>query len=80
MAYAGAEFAGKILRAFKGEKGIVAPSFVSLEADPSGAAALTKDLGQKLEFFSSNIEFGVSGVSLFLSARGVFNCCFVDLD
>ncbi|KAF9468267.1 L-malate dehydrogenase [Collybia nuda] len=62
MAYAGAEFAAKILRALKGEKGIVAPSFVSLQADPSGAAALTKELGKELEFFSSNIEFGAEGI------------------
>ncbi|KAJ7146071.1 NAD-malate dehydrogenase [Mycena epipterygia] len=62
MAYAGAEFAGKILRALKGEKGIVAPSFVSLEADPAGGAALTAELGTKLEYFSSNVELGPEGV------------------
>ncbi|KAJ7756202.1 NAD-malate dehydrogenase [Mycena metata] len=62
MAYAGAEFAGKILRALKGEKGIVVPSFVPLAADPAGAAALTKELGAELEFFSSNVELGAEGV------------------
>lgn len=62
MAYAGAEFAGKVIRAFKGEKGIVAPSFVSLEADPAGGDALKKYLGQDLEFFSSNVELGTEGV------------------
>jgi len=62
MAYAGAEFAEKVIRAFKGEKGIVAPSFVSLAADPSGGDALTKELGQELEFFSSNVELGTAGV------------------
>lgn len=62
MAYAGAEFASKILRAFKGEEGIVAPSYVSLEADPVGAAALTKELGTELAYFSSNVEFGPKGV------------------
>jgi len=59
MAYAGAEFAEKVIRAIKGEKGIVAPSFVSLAADPSGGDVLKKELGKELEFFSSNIELGV---------------------
>jgi len=59
MAYAGAEFAGKILRAIKGEKGLVAPSYVSLLADRAGGEALTKELGKSLAFFSTNVEFGV---------------------
>jgi len=62
MAYAGAEFTNKVLRALKGEKGIVAPSFVDLKADPAGAAALTKDLGQEIEYFSTNVELGAEGV------------------
>ncbi|KAJ6630133.1 NAD-malate dehydrogenase [Mycena sp. CBHHK59/15] len=62
MAYAGAEFAGKIIRAVKGEKGIVAPTFVALKADPAGGAALTKELGAELEYFSSNVELGPEGV------------------
>jgi len=62
MAYAGFEFANKIVRAIKGEKGIVAPSFVALEADPAGGAALAKELGTELEFFSSRIELGPNGV------------------
>ncbi|KAG6841794.1 hypothetical protein C0991_006678 [Blastosporella zonata] len=63
MAYAGAEFAAKIIRALKGEKGITAPSFVSLAADPAGAAELTAELGQQLEFFSSTVELGSEGVA-----------------
>lgn len=59
MAYAGAEFATKIIRAIKGEKGIVAPSFVSLEADAAGGSALAKELGEQLPYFSSNVELGV---------------------
>jgi malate dehydrogenase len=59
MAYAGAEFAAKVLRALNGEKGIVAPSYVSVAADASGSTALTKELGQELAFFSSNVELGV---------------------
>ncbi|KAF8630275.1 hypothetical protein AX17_005461 [Amanita inopinata Kibby_2008] len=62
MAYAGAEFTSKVIRAFKGEKGIVAPTFVSLEADKEGGSALRKEIGANLEFFSSNVELGVEGV------------------
>ncbi|KAJ7079954.1 NAD-malate dehydrogenase [Mycena belliarum] len=62
MAYAGAEFAGKVIRALKGEKGIVAPSFVAQAADPEGAKALAAELGAELEFFASNIELGKEGV------------------
>ncbi|KAK7014207.1 malate dehydrogenase [Favolaschia claudopus] len=62
MAYAGFEFANKIIRAINGEKGIVAPSFVALKADAAGAAELTKELGAELEFFSSNVELGPEGV------------------
>ena len=59
MAYAGAEFASKILRAITGEKGIVAPTYVSVAADTVGGSALTKELGEELAFFSSNVEFDV---------------------
>jgi malate dehydrogenase len=62
MAYAGAEFASKILRAINGEKGIVAPTYVSVAADTVGGSALTKELGEELAFFSSNVEFGTEGV------------------
>ncbi|GBE83519.1 malate dehydrogenase [Sparassis latifolia] len=62
MAYAGAEFAGKVLRALKGEKGIVAPSFINLAADKTGGAALQKELGKDLEYFSAPVELGPEGV------------------
>lgn len=62
MAYAGAEFASKIIRAVKGERGIVAPSFVPLDADSDGAAALGRSGVVGLEFFSSNVELGPEGV------------------
>jgi len=62
MAYAGAEFAAKVLRAVKGEKGIVAPSYVNLAADPAGGDALKKEIGKELEYFSSNVELGPAGV------------------
>ncbi|KAF7373505.1 malate dehydrogenase [Mycena sanguinolenta] len=46
-----------------GEKGIVAPSFVALEADPTGGAALAKELATEIAFFSSNVELGREGVA-----------------
>jgi hypothetical protein len=60
MAYAGAEFAQKVIRALKGEKGIVAPSYVSLSADPVGGEAIQKELGKPIEYFSARVELGVS--------------------
>ena len=59
MAYAGAEFAAKVIRAVKGEKGLVTPTYVNLSADAAGAAALTKELGEELAYFSANVELGV---------------------
>jgi len=49
MAYAGAEFAFKILRALNGEKGIIAESYVN---QPNGPAS----------YFASPVELGVNGV------------------
>ncbi|KAF5314309.1 hypothetical protein D9619_011755 [Psilocybe cf. subviscida] len=63
MAYAGAEFAAKIIRAVKGEKGIVTPTYVSAEVDPSGSAALAKELGEEVAYFSTNVELGTEGVT-----------------
>lgn len=60
MAYAGAEFAGKVVRAIKGEKGIVAPTFVHLDA------AAKKSLGVELDFFSAKVELGSEGVKTIL--------------
>ncbi|KAM5535597.1 hypothetical protein V8D89_010764 [Ganoderma adspersum] len=62
MAYAGVEFANKIIRAVKGEKGIVAPSFVHLSADKDGGEALKKEIGRDLDYFSAPIELGPEGV------------------
>jgi malate dehydrogenase len=67
MAYAGAEFATKVLRAIKGESGIIAPSFVHLASDKSGGEALKKELGQETDYFSARIELGVSAVCFFFS-------------
>lgn len=60
MAFAGAEFAAKVLRAVKGEKGLVAPSYVNLSADPSGGDAVKKEIGADLDYFSAPVELGVS--------------------
>jgi malate dehydrogenase len=62
MAYAGAEFAEKILRALGGEAGVVAPTYVNLAADKVGGEALKKELGKDLEYFSARVELGREGV------------------
>lgn len=62
MAYAGAEFAGKIIRALNGEKGIVVPTFVNLAADKVGGEALKGELGKDIEYFSAPVELGPNGV------------------
>ncbi len=59
MAFAGAEFASKVIRAANGEKGIVAPTFVNLAADKEGGGALKKEIGDDLDYFSAPVELGV---------------------
>ena len=59
MAYAGAEFAAKILRAIKGETGITAPTYINLASHASGGEALKEELGKELEYFSAVVELGV---------------------
>lgn len=63
MAYAGAEFAAKVIRAINGERGITVPSYVNLTAHPEGGEALRKDIGKELDYFSSPVELGVRVVS-----------------
>ena len=58
MAYAGYRFAEKVIKASKGEKGIVEPSFVFLPG-VQGGDAISKATGT--EFFSVPIELGPSG-------------------
>lgn len=60
MAYAGAEFANKVIKALAGEKGLVAPSYVHLDADKEGGAVLKKEIGKELDYFSTNIQIGVT--------------------
>lgn len=51
-------FAEKVLRAVKGEKGLVEPSYVYLPGVPGG-----KEIAEKtgVDFFSVPVELGVSG-------------------
>ncbi|KAF2490556.1 malate dehydrogenase [Lophium mytilinum] len=58
MAYAGFRFAEKIIKAAKGEKGIVEPTFIYLPGVPGGEA-IQKETG--LEWFSVPVELGTSG-------------------
>ena len=58
MAYAGFRFAEKVIKASKGEKGIVEPSYVYLPG-VEGGDAISKATG--LEFFSVPIELGPNG-------------------
>ncbi|KAH9837925.1 NAD-malate dehydrogenase [Rhodofomes roseus] len=67
MAYAGAEFAEKVLRALKGEKGIVAPTFVHLTSDKSGGETVKKEIGKEIDYFSAPVELGPQGVAKILS-------------
>ena len=60
MAYAGAEFAAKVIDALSGKKGLVSPSYIHLDADKEGGAALKKEIGKQLDYFSTNVEIGVS--------------------
>lgn len=61
MAYAGYRFAEKLIRAAKGEKGIVEPTFIYLPG-VTGGDAIQKETG--VDFFSVPVELGVSFVIL----------------
>jgi len=60
MAYAGAEFATKVIKALAGERDIIAPSYVHLDADKEGGTALKKEIGKDLDYFSANVHVGVN--------------------
>jgi len=66
MAYAGAEFAVKVIKALAGEKGLVAPSYVHLDADKEGGAVVKNEVGKELDYFSTNVEIGPNGVEKIL--------------
>lgn len=59
MAYAGYRFAQKVIKAAKGEKGIVEPSYVYLPGVPGGEP-IAKATG--VDFFSVPVELGPNGV------------------
>ncbi|KAI1821772.1 malate dehydrogenase [Xylaria intraflava] len=59
MAFAGFRFAEKVLKALKGEKGLVEPSFVYLPGVPGGDE-VQKATG--LDFFSVPVQLGPNGV------------------
>ncbi|KAL6818895.1 malate dehydrogenase, NAD-dependent [Trichoderma sp. SZMC 28013] len=59
MAYAGFRFAEKLLRAVKGEQGLVEPSYVYLPGVPGGEA-VAKATG--VDFFSVPVSLGPNGV------------------
>ena len=83
MAYAGAEFAAKVIDALSGKKGLVSPSYVHLDADKEGGAALKKEIGKQLDYFSTNVEIGVSRHSSFAVLisliSGIAEWCSEDL-
>ncbi|DAA79521.1 TPA_exp: Uncharacterized protein A8136_0294 [Trichophyton benhamiae CBS 112371] len=58
MAYAGYRFALSVMKAAKGEKGIVEPTFVHLSGI-NGGDVIAKETG--LEYFSMPVELGPSG-------------------
>ncbi|KAI9509893.1 NAD-malate dehydrogenase [Russula earlei] len=66
MAYAGAEFANKIIKALSGGESLIAPSYVHLDADKEGGAALKKEIGKELDYFSTNVQIGPDGVEKIL--------------
>ncbi|KAI1752252.1 malate dehydrogenase [Xylaria castorea] len=59
MAFAGFRFAEKVLKAAKGEKGLVEPSFVYLPGVPGGEE-VKKATG--LDYFSVPVELGPNGI------------------
>ena len=59
MAYAGFRFAEQVIKAFKGESGIVEPTFVYLPG-VEGGDAIVKETGG-LEYFSVPVELGKDG-------------------
>lgn len=61
MAYAAAVFVESLLKAIKGEKNVIEPSYVHLDSDPSASAEVKKVVGN-IDYFSCPIELGPNGV------------------
>lgn len=62
MAYSGYKFAEALLRALKGETGVVEDSFVYLDPSTPGAKQVIAKTGNKVEYLSLPIELGPQGV------------------
>ena len=73
MAYAGAQFAEKALRALKGEKGIIAPTYIYLSAGIKGGEEVKSEIGANLDYFSAPVELGVGT----LTSQGTLDLRFV---
>lgn len=67
MAYAGYRFAEKLIKAIKGEEGIVEPTFVYLPG-VEGGDAIAKDTG--VDYFSVPVELGPSGAEKAINILG----------
>ncbi|KAJ9134467.1 malate dehydrogenase [Pleurostoma richardsiae] len=67
MAYAGYRFAEKLLKAIKGAKGLVEPSYVYLPGVPGGEE-IAKKTG--LDFFSVPVELGPNGAEKAVNILG----------
>lgn len=70
MAQAGAKFADLVLQAAFGGKSVVVQTYVDLEAAPGGAE-VQKEVGEKVTFFSVNVELGRDGVQNILPIGNV---------
>ncbi|KAI4251314.1 MAG: hypothetical protein L6R35_007612 [Caloplaca aegaea] len=76
MAMAGARFAESLLKAAKGQKGVIEPTFVD--------SPLYKDQG--IDFFASKVELGPKGVEKIMEVgkiseheQGLLDACLKDL-
>jgi len=67
MAFAGFRFAENVIKAYKGDKGIVEPTFIYLPGVPGGAA-IAEAIG--VDFFSVPVELGTNGVSRAIDILG----------
>lgn len=70
MAYAGYRFAEKVMKAAKGESGIIEPTFVYLPG-VEGGEAIAKETG--CEFFSVPVELGKDGAAKAINVLGDAN-------
>lgn len=70
MAYAGFRFAEKVIKAAKGETGIIEPTFIYLPG-VSGGEAIAKETG--CDFFSVPVELGPSGAEKAINILGHAN-------